>query len=64
MTAPTTAAIMRRFNKVLQRHDPADLEERVAADCMIQKAAEGRAIRNRLEGGHDMLFQSPPAWRP
>jgi len=46
MTAPTppettppataTAEIMRRFNEVFQRHDPAALEGLVAPDCVIE----------------------------
>jgi ketosteroid isomerase-like protein len=54
MTAPTTAEIttaeiMHRFNEVFQRHDPAALEELVAADCVIENirpAPDG----GRLEG--------------
>ena len=31
-----TAEIMRRFNQVFQRHDPSDLAELVATDCVIE----------------------------
>ena len=31
-----TAEVMRRFNQVFQRHDPSDLTELVAPDCMIE----------------------------
>ncbi len=30
-----TAALMRRFNDVFQRHDPSALPELVADDCVI-----------------------------
>jgi hypothetical protein len=31
-----TTEIMRRFNDVFQRHDPSDLTELIAEDCMIE----------------------------
>jgi hypothetical protein len=34
-----TADIMRRFNDVFQRHDPSELKELVAENCVIEKIA-------------------------
>ena len=34
-----TAEIMRRFNNVFQRHDPSELKELVAEDCVIETIA-------------------------
>jgi len=34
-----TAAIMRRFNDVFQRHDPSALADLVAEDCVIENTA-------------------------
>ena len=34
----TTSAVIRRFNEVFQRHDPAALPEIVAADCVIENS--------------------------
>jgi ketosteroid isomerase-like protein len=31
-----TVEVIRRFNDVFQRHDPSDLSELVAADCVIE----------------------------
>jgi ketosteroid isomerase-like protein len=36
-----TAEIMRRFNEVFLRHDPSELPELVAEDCIIEKIAPG-----------------------
>jgi hypothetical protein len=36
-----TAEIMRRFNEVFLRHDPSELKNLVAADCVIEKITPG-----------------------
>ncbi len=38
-TAATTAEVIRRFNEVFLRHDPAPLAELIARDCVIEKIA-------------------------
>ena len=35
-TVEDTSELMRRFNDVFQRHDPSDLPELVAEDCVIE----------------------------
>ncbi|MCF2526883.1 nuclear transport factor 2 family protein [Yinghuangia soli] len=52
VTPATTAEIMRRFNDVFINHDPADLPELVADDCVmvsVQPAPEGTRYEGRAD---------------
>ena len=40
-----TAAVMRRFNEVFLRHDPAALRDLVAADCVIENTTPAPTAR-------------------
>ena len=50
-----TAEVIRRYNEVFQRHDPAALRELIAADCIIENS--NPAPNGSRHVGHEACFE-------